>query len=55
VFAFYLALDVRLTATSCFTARSKEGEASVFKPDDSNNLVLVARVQAADWIRAGGG
>jgi len=33
----------------------KEGEASVFKPDGSNNLVLVARVQAADWIRAGGG
>ena len=30
---------------------SKEGEASVFKPDGSNNLVLVARVQAADWIR----
>jgi phosphohistidine phosphatase SixA len=26
---------------------SKEGEASVFKPDGSNNLVLVARVQAA--------
>ena len=34
---------------------SKEGEASVFRPDGSNNLVLVARVQAADWIRAGGG
>lgn len=31
---------------------SKEGEASVFKPDGSTNLVLVARVQAADWIRA---
>jgi phosphohistidine phosphatase SixA/plastocyanin len=31
---------------------SKEGEASVFKPDGSNNLVLVARVQAADWISA---
>lgn len=31
---------------------SKEGEASVFKPDGSNNLVLVARVQAADWIKA---
>jgi phosphohistidine phosphatase SixA/plastocyanin len=31
---------------------SKEGEASVFKPDGSNNLVLVARVQTADWIRA---
>ena len=34
---------------------SKEGEASVFRPDGSNNLVLVARVQAADWIRAVGG
>jgi phosphohistidine phosphatase SixA len=33
---------------------SKEGEASVFRPDGSNNLVLVARVQAADWIGAGG-
>jgi phosphohistidine phosphatase SixA len=31
---------------------SKEGEASVFKPDGSNNLVLVARVQAADWIQS---
>ena len=31
---------------------SKEGEASVFKPDGSNNLVLVARVQATDWIKA---
>jgi phosphohistidine phosphatase SixA/plastocyanin len=34
---------------------SKEGEASVFKPDSSNGLVLVARVQAADWIKAAGG
>jgi phosphohistidine phosphatase SixA/uncharacterized cupredoxin-like copper-binding protein len=34
---------------------SKEGEASVFKPDGSNNLVLVARVQPADWIKAAGG
>lgn len=34
---------------------SKEGEASVFKPDGSTNLVLVARVQAADWIRAAAG
>jgi len=34
---------------------SKEGEASVFKPDGSNNLILVARVQAADWIKAAGG
>ena len=33
---------------------SKEGEASVFKPDGSNNPVLVARVQAADWIGAAG-
>jgi hypothetical protein len=32
----------------------KEGEASVFKPDGSNNLVLVARVQPADWVRAAG-
>jgi phosphohistidine phosphatase SixA/plastocyanin len=31
---------------------SKEGEASVFKPDGSNDLVLVARVQAADWVKA---
>jgi hypothetical protein len=31
---------------------SKEGEASVFKPDGSNGLVLVARVQPADWIKA---
>jgi phosphohistidine phosphatase SixA/uncharacterized cupredoxin-like copper-binding protein len=34
---------------------SKEGEASLFKPDGTNNLVLVARVQAADWIRAATG
>jgi phosphohistidine phosphatase SixA/plastocyanin len=33
----------------------KEGEASVFKPDGSSNLVLVARLQAADWIKAAGG
>jgi len=32
----------------------KEGEASVFKPDGSSNLVLVARVEAADWIKAVG-
>jgi len=31
---------------------SKEGEASVFKPDGSGNLVLVARIQAADWVKA---
>jgi phosphohistidine phosphatase SixA/uncharacterized cupredoxin-like copper-binding protein len=34
---------------------SKEGEASVFKPDGSNGLVLVARLQAADWINVAGG
>jgi phosphohistidine phosphatase SixA len=34
---------------------SKEGEASVFRPDGSNNLVLVARVQAAEWISLAGG
>ena len=34
---------------------SREGEASVFKPDGSDKLVVVARVQAADWIRAAGG
>jgi phosphohistidine phosphatase SixA/plastocyanin len=31
---------------------SKEGEASVFKPDGSKDLVLVARVQSADWVKA---
>ncbi|HMH25485.1 MAG TPA: histidine phosphatase family protein [Gemmatimonadaceae bacterium] len=31
---------------------SKEGEASVFRPDGSNNLVLIARVQAEDWIKS---
>ncbi len=30
---------------------SKEGEASVFRPDGSNSLVLVARLQPADWIK----
>jgi hypothetical protein len=30
---------------------SKEGEASVFKPVGSNGLVLVTRVQPADWIK----
>lgn len=34
---------------------SKEGEASVFKPDDSADLVLVARVQPADWIKMAAG
>ena len=33
----------------------KEGEASVFKPDGSSGLVLIARVQAADWIKAAAG
>jgi len=32
----------------------KEGEASVFKPDGSGKAVLVARVQAVDWIKAAG-
>jgi phosphohistidine phosphatase SixA/plastocyanin len=31
---------------------SKEGEASIFKPDGSKDLVLVARIQAADWVKA---
>jgi len=31
----------------------KEGEASVFRPDGSGKAALVARVQAADWIKAG--
>jgi phosphohistidine phosphatase SixA len=30
----------------------KEGEASVFKPDGSGKSSLVARVPAADWIKA---
>jgi broad specificity phosphatase PhoE len=30
----------------------REGEASIFKPDGAGKAVLVARVQAADWIRA---
>jgi phosphohistidine phosphatase SixA len=30
----------------------KEGEASVFKPDSSGKAEFVARVQAADWIKA---
>jgi phosphohistidine phosphatase SixA len=33
----------------------KEGEASVFKPDSAGKAVLVARVQAADWIKAASG
>ena len=32
----------------------REGEASVFKPDGFNKLIPVARVQAADWIKAAG-
>ena len=31
---------------------SKDGEASVFKPDGSGGFTLVARVQAAEWIAA---
>ena len=31
---------------------SKEGEASIFRPDGTDDLVLVARVQPADWIKA---
>jgi broad specificity phosphatase PhoE len=30
----------------------REGEASVFRPDGSGKSVLVARVQAIDWINA---
>lgn len=30
----------------------KEGEASVFRPDGSGKAVLVARVQAIDWVKA---
>ena len=33
----------------------KEGEASVFKPDSSGKPVLVARVQAVDWLKAARG
>jgi hypothetical protein len=33
----------------------KEGEASIFKPDGSGKVVLVARVQAVDWIKASAG
>jgi phosphohistidine phosphatase SixA len=33
----------------------KEGEASIFKSDSSGKAVLIARVQAADWIKAVGG
>jgi broad specificity phosphatase PhoE len=31
----------------------KEGESSVFKPDSAGKAILVARVQAVDWIKAG--
>ncbi len=34
---------------------SKDGEASVFKSDGSGELALVARVQAAEWIKAAKG
>src|SRR4029453_9203766 len=33
----------------------KEGEASIFKPDSAGKAVLIARVQAVDWIKAAGG
>jgi phosphohistidine phosphatase SixA len=33
----------------------KEGEASIFKPDSAGKAVLVARVQAVDWIKAASG
>jgi phosphohistidine phosphatase SixA len=33
----------------------KEGEASIFRPDGAGKTVLVARLQAVDWINAGGG
>jgi broad specificity phosphatase PhoE len=32
----------------------REGEATVFRPDGSGKAVPVARVQAADWIKAAG-
>jgi phosphohistidine phosphatase SixA len=32
----------------------KEGEAGIFKPDGTGKATLVARVQAADWIKAAG-
>ena len=33
----------------------KEGEASIFRSDGAGKTVLVARLQAVDWIKAGGG
>jgi len=33
----------------------KEGEASIFKPDNAGKAVLVARVQIADWLKAASG
>jgi len=30
----------------------KEGEASIFRPDGAGRATLIARVQAADWIKA---
>jgi phosphohistidine phosphatase SixA len=32
----------------------KEGEASVFRPDSAGTAVLIARVQAVDWLKAAG-
>jgi phosphohistidine phosphatase SixA len=31
----------------------KEGEASIFKPDRSGKIVLVARIKAAEWVVSG--
>lgn len=33
----------------------KEGEASIFKPDSAGKAVLIARVQAIDWIKVASG
>ena len=34
---------------------AKEGEASVFRPEGSGKVILVARVQPTDWITAASG
>ena len=33
----------------------REGEASIFKPDSASKAVLIARVQAIDWIKVASG
>jgi broad specificity phosphatase PhoE len=33
----------------------REGEASVFRPDGSGKMVLLGRLQAADWVKAAAG